>query len=473
MHMIFRVTCSAAPDRQASTDYQIADMGASLTDRKKTTTRLAGQTLPFTPCKALTVEGQPPVQGPCMLVDFRCQVQSAGADIWGPPTAGARMLMDSAGFRAGRPREEPRLLVDRELDSVRGGARAQVVHARLQALPPGVEVQAGQLAEVGVAHVHVERLRRARPPPLTAQASPARRHLCGGPQPCESSALSRPRLAPGQARPQGHACCPPPPPRRTAARQQAGKAEGKAGAAGHAHAGLSDSRHACEMLTRLTQAERGGSGAFWHKDALCGRGWGLVDRGSGRKGARGRRGTWDWSMKAPRSAAMSTRSRCLYSHTVLYSAFMSSGRSRPCTRRRCRTCVQFVPPPAVPLQRKGAIPGQLSSLERGGLPGLYNLQLRRREGVLRPGSSIRSSQLLVERVGRHALAALLGVSQMPHASCAGRATQTSAGQEDRLITAPNNRVVQLEARGSGKRPVREGRLPAVQDAGQAAECEGW
>jgi hypothetical protein len=29
---------------------------------------------------------------------------------------------------------------------------------------------------------------------------------------------------------------------------------------------------------------------------------------------------WLWSMKAPRSAAMSTRMRCLISHTVLYSS---------------------------------------------------------------------------------------------------------------------------------------------------------
>mmetsp|Transcript_1161 Transcript_1161/g.4600 ORF Transcript_1161/g.4600 Transcript_1161/m.4600 type:complete len:635 (-) Transcript_1161:687-2591(-) len=49
--------------------------------------------------------------------------------------------------------------VDGELHGVGGGARAQVVHARLEALLPGVEVQRGELTRVGIGHVHVERLR--------------------------------------------------------------------------------------------------------------------------------------------------------------------------------------------------------------------------------------------------------------------------------------------------------------------------
>lgn len=49
-------------------------------------------------------------------------------------------------------------VVHRELDGVGGRARAQVVHARLQALLPAVKVHASQLAKVGLANVNVQRL---------------------------------------------------------------------------------------------------------------------------------------------------------------------------------------------------------------------------------------------------------------------------------------------------------------------------
>ena len=41
---------------------------------------------------------------------------------------------------------------------------------------------------------------------------------------------------------------------------------------------------------------------------------------------------WLWSMKAPLSAAMSTTTRCLISHTVLYNLFRSPGMSSSCAR---------------------------------------------------------------------------------------------------------------------------------------------
>ncbi len=49
-------------------------------------------------------------------------------------------------------------LVDGELDSLRGGPRAEVVHARLEAFLPAVEVHARQLAECRRLEMHVERL---------------------------------------------------------------------------------------------------------------------------------------------------------------------------------------------------------------------------------------------------------------------------------------------------------------------------
>ena len=49
-------------------------------------------------------------------------------------------------------------LIDGELDRVGRCTGAEVVHAGLEALLPRVEVQRGQLAEVGVGHEHVERL---------------------------------------------------------------------------------------------------------------------------------------------------------------------------------------------------------------------------------------------------------------------------------------------------------------------------
>ena len=51
------------------------------------------------------------------------------------------------------------LLIDRELNSAGGGSRAQVVHARLEALLPGVEMHAAHLAEVRLGDEDVERLR--------------------------------------------------------------------------------------------------------------------------------------------------------------------------------------------------------------------------------------------------------------------------------------------------------------------------
>ena len=54
--------------------------------------------------------------------------------------------------------EDVHLLVDGELDGVCSSACAQVVHAGLEARLPRVEVQRCELAEVDVAHVHVERL---------------------------------------------------------------------------------------------------------------------------------------------------------------------------------------------------------------------------------------------------------------------------------------------------------------------------
>mmetsp|Transcript_8651 Transcript_8651/g.23493 ORF Transcript_8651/g.23493 Transcript_8651/m.23493 type:complete len:441 (+) Transcript_8651:1767-3089(+) len=50
------------------------------------------------------------------------------------------------------------LLIDREFDGISGSASPQVVHARLESLLPGVEVERRQLAKVGIRHVDVERL---------------------------------------------------------------------------------------------------------------------------------------------------------------------------------------------------------------------------------------------------------------------------------------------------------------------------
>mmetsp|Transcript_5523 Transcript_5523/g.7783 ORF Transcript_5523/g.7783 Transcript_5523/m.7783 type:complete len:590 (-) Transcript_5523:355-2124(-) len=65
------------------------------------------------------------------------------------------------GDRLGGAGLGQRRLVHGELDGVRFGERAQVVHAGLEALLPGVEVHRGESGSGGLGHVDVERLRLA------------------------------------------------------------------------------------------------------------------------------------------------------------------------------------------------------------------------------------------------------------------------------------------------------------------------
>lgn len=49
-------------------------------------------------------------------------------------------------------------LLDGELDRIGGRSRAQVVHARLEALLPGIKVHRRELGKGGLGNVDVERL---------------------------------------------------------------------------------------------------------------------------------------------------------------------------------------------------------------------------------------------------------------------------------------------------------------------------
>lgn len=61
--------------------------------------------------------------------------------------------------------------VHSELDGIRCSSRPQVVHARFQALRPGVKMERRKLSEVGLVHVDVQALA------LINECSPLRSHI--------------------------------------------------------------------------------------------------------------------------------------------------------------------------------------------------------------------------------------------------------------------------------------------------------